>query len=186
MDLKERDLAAPLEEARSWWWRSRRGERQKRPDTERHGTLQSLLFSIKVCRRGCRRLGRQHEPFPRRWIGRGGGNGKLQIPLLVGNGVTAQQPLVNVTCQHIGMAEEVSGQDGALFWNQWFCGLEFWSTCSLLELPDGFIYNSFTRCVCFHCVIPCGIVKLHPSLARYLLVIYLFTFVHYCRNHVLK
>lgn len=67
---------------------------------------------------GMQHVGGQHQLFPRGWIGRGGGKSKLQIPLLVGSGVTAQQPLVNVTCQHTGMAEEVSGQDGALFWNQ--------------------------------------------------------------------
>lgn len=53
------------------------------------------------------------------------------------------------------MAEEVSGQDGALFGNQ----LGVWpGVLEHLVLPrvlDGFIYDSFTQRVIFYSVVPC-------------------------------
>lgn len=179
-----RGLIASLEEQRSWWWKSERGERQKRPNIEQCSTLYSLLFYIKlhlidstVAASQCVGLGQAqnhvqgqaqtwHPPTEvadgeaAGWRGsrdhpqgmrRGGKRSrrccKMQILLLVGSQVTAL-PLI-FRCQQIRMAEEVSGQDGALFEMSWFCGLEFFGIWSL---PARWMVLSMTvicRASCF-------------------------------------
>lgn len=115
--------------------------------------------SYRSGRRGCSRRGWQHRPFLRGWEGAvrgaGGGNSKWQILLLLGSRVTTPLRPVNFSCQHAGMAEEVSGQDGALFGNQ----LGLWpgvlKHLVLPTVPDGFIYDSFTQRVIFYSVVAC-------------------------------
>ena len=108
---------------------------------------------------GMQQVGAAARAIPEGWEGAargaGGGNGKLQILLPVGSGVTAQQLPVNFSCQHIGMAEEVSGQDGALLGNQLVLWPGVLEHLVLARVPDGFIYDSLTQCVIFHSVVPC-------------------------------
>lgn len=87
--------------------------------------------------------------------GAGGGNSKWQILLLLGSRVTAPLRPVNFSCQHAGMGEEVSGQDGALFGNQLILCPGVLEHLVLPRVPDGFIYDSFTQHVIFHSVVTC-------------------------------